>query len=615
MNRRPSIGRELLCVLAVSTTLLACSQEAPPSAATGRAECRSEFGVYEGCGGAYFNEWVTRSEYIETRDGTRLAADISIPATGGRAVAERFPVLWTYTRYHRRSGAEPDIEESAKLQRLVENGYVVVVVNVRGGGASFGRYEGLFSKVETADAFDVMEWLSNQPFSNGKLGMFGGSYLGITQYMAASTHHPALLAIMPEVGYFDFFDALRRGGILREDQVRNWADGTRFLDKEKSPAPVDADIDGTLAAQAVAEHETNFDPTVPLAEAEFRDSTANEFDWVSDMPRVVYDEVEASGIPIYHVGAWHDAYTTDTLLLEANYPGTDRLLMGPWAHDPTSELERQEYQRVITSETLRWYDHWLKGIATGILDEPEMQVAVIDTPRRSWQWMTLAALPEDRIQFFLGSQLETSTVELPGDFELLLEPSEEERGLSYQVDLQTTTGTKTRWDANFGGVADYPDMSGNDALALAFTSAPLEEDLIVLGAPVANILLSVSERDTDVYVLLEEVDEAGFSHYASEGMLRASLREEAQAPWENNLGLPWHRAFAEDREPLIPGRTVELRIPMQPTGHRFNEGSRIRIVLMGADKDNTEEPPFPDAEWTVLAGKGGSRVSLPVYSD
>ena len=90
----------------------------------------------------------------------------------------------------------------------------------------------------------------------------------------------------------------------------------------------------------------------------------------------------------------------------------------------------------------------------------------------------------------------------------------------YAVDPETTTGSDTRWDSNFGGKADYPDMTENDRRSLVFSSAPLEDDVVVMGTPVATVFLLSSTPDTDVYVLLEEVDETGFSHYASEGMLR-----------------------------------------------------------------------------------------------
>jgi len=614
----------VLFTLAAPTLLglVACHRapEAPgeTQAATVPEGCVSTFGAYDGCTDAVFDEWVTKSVYIPTRDGTRLAADISIPAVDGVAVKERFPVIWTYTRYHRRWGDTPNIDSNPVRQEVLKHGYVIVVVNVRGGGASFGRYEGLFSAVETRDAWDVMEWLSTQDFSSGKLGMSGLSYMGITQYMAASTRHPALKAIMPELGYFDFYDAIRRGGILRADMVRTWAQATQYLDKEKPPVPVDADTDGSLAAEAVAEHETNFDPTAPLSAAKFRDSTAPEFDWLTDMPSMVWGDIAASGIPIYHAGAWHDAYTTDTLLMDANYPGTDRLLMGPWAHGPQNDAEREDYQRVMTAETLRWYDYWLKGIDNGVLDGPRINVSIIDTPRKSWTWKPLSGLPGDdaRIDWYLTNTPADDTVELPDDFQLTSTTVEESSTQSYDVNPETTTGTTTRWDSNFGGQADYPDMTENDKRSLVFTSRPLDRDLVILGVPIATVYLSSSTPDADVYVLLEEVDETGASNYASEGMLRASLRKESPAPWRDNLGQPWHHANKEDQQMLAPDEVVQLGIPMMPTAHLFNKGNRIRIVIMGADKDNTEAPLYPDARLSIsLGGQQASRVSLPVLSE
>jgi len=598
--------------------LTACNQVQQPATEVTGDTCVSSFGVYEGCSETRFDSWVTKSVYIPTRDGTRLAADITIPANNGVAADERFPVLWTYTRYHRRWGETPNIDRNVVGQEIVKHGYVRVVVNVRGGGASFGRFQGLFSAVETRDAWDVMEWLSTQDFSDGKLGMMGLSYMGITQYMAASTGHPALKAIMPQLGYFEFYDAIRRGGILRDDQVSNWAKGTQYLDKEKPPVPVDADTDGSLAAQAVKEHETNFDPVAPLAAAEFRDSTAPEFDWVTDMPSRVWDNIVASGIPIYHVGAWHDAYTTDTLLMDANYPGPDKLMMGPWAHGPQSDAEREEYGRVMLAETLRWYDYWLKGIDTGIMDGPHINIAINDTPRQTWTWRALSELPGDdaRVDRFLSDAPADDTPELPADFRLAVEKPESAATEDYKVDMETTTGTKTRWDSNFGGEADYPDMTANDKRSLAFTSAPLEEDTTIVGVPIATVYLASTTPDADVYVLLEEVDASGYSIYASEGMLKASLRKESTPPWDDNLGLPWNRAYEEDQQPLVPGEIVELRIALQPLAHLFNQGNRIRISIMGADKDNTEAPPYPDATLSIGVGDGqASQVSLPILRD
>jgi len=154
----------------------------------------SEFGRYKGYSTPRFEEWVNTSQYLEMRDGVKLAIDVVRPAVNGEPVDERFPVVWTHSRYHRNPRElarffNPDadvsdinsmVDAQSGLQRLVRHGYVVAAVGVRGSGASYGQFEGLFSPDETRDSYEIIEWLASQPWSDGNVGMFGGSYLGIT---------------------------------------------------------------------------------------------------------------------------------------------------------------------------------------------------------------------------------------------------------------------------------------------------------------------------------------------------------------------------------------------------------------------------------------------------
>ncbi|SHE73117.1 hypothetical protein SAMN04487965_0530 [Microbulbifer donghaiensis] len=603
------------CLVAANLFVAACGQESGQTAADKSAQDQqaqkiSEFGHYEGYSQARFDGWVTTSTYITTRDGTRLAADISRPANNGVMTDEALPVLWTYSRYHRQwEDGVPNIASNPILQHLAKHGYVIVCVNVRGGGASFGRYEGLFSAPETRDAYDVIDWLSKQDFSDGNVGMYGLSYMGISQYMAASTKHPALKAITPENGYFNFYDAIRHGGILHEDQVKTWGEGTQYLDKVRKPRPVDADTDGFLAAAAVTEHETNFDPISPLQTARFRDSTAPEFDWFKDMPSSVNAAVNESGVAIYHLGAWHDPYTTDTLLHYYNYHGPQKMAFGPWAHEANNDAEAAERDKVYGTEMLRWFDYWLKGINNGVMDGPEIHVAEVDTMRESWTWMPMPNFPLDsqRVSYFFDQSAAENA-----DHLLSTQLPEKSAAAEYQVNLDTTTGTATRWDSNFGEPALYPDMTENDARSLTFTSPPFEEDLVIAGIPLVKMYLSASTPDADVYAVLEEVDGNGRSHYITEGNLRVSLRKESEAPW-NVLDIPWHRAYEEDQQMLTPGEVVEINFDILPVVYRINKGNRLRVAIMGADKDNMEAPPFPDALLSVkTGGEQASQISLPV---
>ncbi len=604
----------VICLLATGLLVAGYSQGSAKTDTDSPAQHQqvqkvSEFGRYEGYSEERFNGWVTSSVYITTRDGTRLAADISRPAIGGVVTEEALPVLWTYSRYHRQfDEGIVNIDSEPALQRLAKHGYVIVCVNVRGGGASFGRYEGLFSAPETRDAFDVIDWLSKQDFSDGNVGMYGVSYMGITQYMAASTRHPALKAITPENGYFDFYDAIRRGGILREDQVESWGKGTQYLDKVRKPAPVDTDTDGSLAAAAVKEHATNFDPIAPLGAAKFRDSTAPEFDWLKDMPSSVMQAINESGVAIYHLGAWHDPYTTDTLLYYRNYQGPQKMAFGPWSHVTNNEAEQAEWIKIYGTEMLRWFDYWLKGIENGVMDEPNIHVAEVDTMRESWRWIPLAGFPiEQRVSYYFDPTAGENT-----DHVLTAQAPEAAAAVEYQVNLDTTTGTATRWDSNYGTQVNYPDMAENDSRALTFTTPPMQKDLVIAGIPLVKIYLSASTPDADVYALLEEVDASGRSNYITEGSLRVSLRKESKAPW-NTLDIPWHRAYREDQQMLSPGEVVEINFDIMPVVYRVNKGNRLRVAIVGGDKDNMEKPPFPDAQLSVKTGdERASRISLPV---
>ncbi|MXW55953.1 MAG: CocE/NonD family hydrolase, partial [Gemmatimonadales bacterium] len=172
--------------------LVACVAEPGADGAEGEATDRvSEFGRYEGYSEPRFDGWVTTSRYVEMRDGVRLAVEVTRPALGGVLESKPLPVVWTHSRYHRHPGQiirviapdldpAPDIrsqvDANEDLQRLVLHGYVVAAAGVRGSGASFGRYEGLFSESETTDAVELIEWLASQPWSDGNVGMYGGSY-------------------------------------------------------------------------------------------------------------------------------------------------------------------------------------------------------------------------------------------------------------------------------------------------------------------------------------------------------------------------------------------------------------------------------------------------------
>jgi len=619
-----------------------CGREAPKADTTGRI---SEFGKYEGYSEEKYSGWVRHSQYITMRDGVKLAVDIVRPAVDGVAVDDPYPVLWTHSRYHRNPDAiarffaemarreaeakgeeyeAPDLPEgvisqvdaSPFLQRMVKEGYVVVSVGVRGSGASYGRYEGLFSPNETADAYDIMEWISSQPWCDGNLGMWGGSYLGITQYMAASTGHPALKAIFPNVALFDMYDALYAGGIYREDMIDHWGKLTRTLDVEALAPVVDEDPDGKMRAEAIAQHQDNWDVIEEFGAAEFRDHDTASFAWSRHSPSSVLDRMNRSGVAAYHWGGWFDVFAMDEGLWFVNWTGPDKMGMGPWSHSTSWPAVDEERGRIAGAEHHRWFDYWLKGIDNGIMDEPPIHYAVIDVPGETWSWTSASSWPPAGVHtesfFFVGGP--SGSVGSANDGLLVAEAPAGAGGADrYTVDLTTTTGASSRWDNAVGaGTMVYPDMTANDEKSLTYTTAPLERDLTVVGHPVVNVYLTSSASDGDVHALLEEVDAEGVSHYLSEGMLRISHRHTTKAPWDN-LGLPYQESFEGDVDPLEPGEVAELRFDLEPSAVLFNAGNRVRVTIMGSDHDNTEAPPGGTPTIRLLHdAEHPSRIELPV---
>lgn len=615
----------------------ACAEPAADTAATTTPApegCVSEFGRYEGCTEARFDQWITTSRYIEMRDGVRLAVDVTRPAVDGVPVDEPLPVVWTHSRYHRNPGAlirhfNPDAEDlpeirsmvdaQSDLQRLVRHGYVVAAVGVRGSGASFGRYEGLFSEAETDDAAEIIAWLASQPWSDGNVGMFGGSYLGITQYMAASEKPPALKAIFPNVAALDMYEVIYPGGVMRDDIVDHWGGLTRDLDTNVPAPTVDSDIEGAALREAMAEHAGNWDVEVEYAAHRLRDEASPTLDWRRHGPVAVLEDVLDAAVPAYHANGWYDVFVTDAVLWYANYAAPQKLLIGAWSHAgmPDSAL-MAERGRLSAIEQHRWFDRWLKGLENGVTDEPPIHYALMIDPGE-WRWVAADDWPppaESRsLRFAAGPSGSVGSV----NDGALVPASEASAGSGpaydeYTVDVTTSTGTSTRWDNAVGAapVMGYPDLRPNDEKSLTYTTAPLTGDLAVTGHPVVTLWVTSSADDADFFVLLEEAYPDGRSRYVTEGVLRASHRALGRAPWDN-LGLPYQRSFESDLEPLPQGEPARLELDLHPTATVFNAGNRLRVTLMGADRDNAEEAyDTPPTVRVYRSDEHPSGIVLPV---
>ncbi|HRE48685.1 MAG TPA: CocE/NonD family hydrolase [Aggregatilineales bacterium] len=584
----------------------------------------SRLGEYRGYGESIYDSWVRTSQYVPVRDGTRLAVDIVYPAEGGKIAQGQFPILFVHERYGRADIVNGQAVTLANYLPFwavwVRHGYVLVVADVRGGGASFGYRTGEHTDTDSQDAYDLIDWLVGQSWSSGKVGMMGVSANGISQWLAAGSGHPALKAIVPQMTIFDLYDFVYPGGIYRYEFLQAWARNVHRLDIEEMPVPVD-ESEAYVAAQE--EHSKNLNVYESSKGQPYRDSQWGEpphpayADWSAH--RMAARINAANTVAVYQIAGWYDMWAGAQAFWYNNLTVPQRIVFTPYSHGAGFVKGWQAFIKPLVNDTfddlfalnfqlnehLRFFDYHLKGIDNGIMDEPPVWYYTMGAPAgEGWRSAEAFPLPNEvRTPFYLG---------LGGS---LTEQVGEPFGASYRVDYSTTMGTTTRWHNGHGGAFGYPDMSAQAEKSLTFTTDPLSEAMEITGFPVAHLWVSSSTDDVDVFVYLEEVDENGHAYPLVEGMLRASHRKMSDAPY-TMMGLPYQRSFAEDIQPLVAGGDpVELVIGLLPTSNIIDAGHRIRLRITGADKDNHLTPEVSPPPLLSLVFDGGahpSRIVLPV---
>lgn len=573
----------------------------------------SKLGEYSGYSQPIYQEWVRSSVYVTVRDGTKLAVDIFRPAKNGEPAEEPLPVIWTHHRYHRahvlEDGQVRTAMESRWLQQVLKHGYIIAAVDVRGGGASYGSRQGPFTREEAQDAYDITEWLASQPWCNGKVGMYGRSYLGITQYMAAGKAPPHLKAIFPEMALFDGYSFVYPGGVFHYDFLATWSKMVKDMDNDKQVARVGEDLDGKMLEEAIREHQANTYAYELVSPQPYRNSTDEKHNLTFQLlsPSSYIEEVKKSGVAIYHLVGWYDLYPRDAVLWFNNLNNPQKIVIGPWHHSAGDSA-------FLEAEHLRWYDYWLKGIDNGIMDEKPIYYYTMGAPEGTeWRSAGKWPLPEEKPTPYYFHEGKSKSMNSQNDGVLSLQPPTDAAGKDdYTVDYSTTSGKATRWTNGYGGKFEYPDMTANDEKGLTYTTSPLITDLEVTGHPIIHLWMTSTAEDADFFAYLEEVDENGYSHYITEGTLRASHRTTSPPPY-NNLGLPYHRSYAEDVVP-VPEEPVELVFDLLPTSNIFDQGHRIRLTITCADKDTALTPELsPPPTVSIYRNENFvSYISLPI---
>lgn len=495
----------------------------------------------------------SRTFMVPMRDGTRLATEVWLPPGEGP-----WPAVLTRTPYGRTNFANDD---------ALRLGYAVVAQDCRGRFDSQGENVAFLNDAwgERQDGYDTVEWIASQPWCNGKVGTLGGSAMGITQNLLAPSAPPHLVCQFVGVAAADLYhDAVFQGGAFRKSLVENW-----LRDNEFDPATL----------ELMTSH-PNYD----------------EF-WRGLSPQTHAAQVR---VPVYQMGGWFDIFSQGTVnafrALQHNggtgAKGNAKLVMGPWTHGGHGERQQGELvfpeqarQPPLRDHLGRWFEHWMKGKQTGIMDEPAVTYYVmgdVDDPNAPGnEWRTAEDFPPKAtpVQFYLHADGRLSR-EKPGG---------NEAADSYEYDprnpVPTLGGNNLTIPAGSFDqrpVEDRPDV-------LVCTTAPLSEPVEATGWVRVRLFASSNCTDTDFTAKLTDVYPDGRSMLILDGIIRAR-----------------HRNSFETEEMMEPGEIYEFEINLWPTSIVFNKGHRIRLAISSSNSPrfepnpNTGEP-FRASDRTVVA--------------
>ena len=503
---------------------------------------------------------------VPTRDGVHLSTNVFHPAGTGR-----FPTILIRTPYGKTSILVPN------YRAFVDHGYVVVMQDVRGRYAS----EGVFSPLtqEGPDGYDTLNWIAEQPWSNGKIGMTGGSYLGIAQWKVAVLNNPHLKAIFPVVsGWDDYRDRYySTGGAVKL--------GHRLLWMSENLKRSDFVPDFRKFIWHLPVREADLAATGQRTEI-YRESMEHPSDddyWKRFSTR---EHIKDVHIPVFAVGGWYDNYAESDLdafeALHKHNPD-NRVLIGPWPHNMSIPFKNASFGKgaalPIRRFQFQWFDHWLKGVDTPLFSTPPVRVFVMGS--NVWEQRGEWPPAEMRhVRYYLASGGHANSLNGDGALGLSPQPRAFPDRFTYDPMKPTPTmgGAVCCNPAIFawGPMDQRPVERRRDVLV--YTSAPLVEDLEVMGQ-VQMVLRAASDApDTDFTAKLVDVFPTGEARNLTDGILRVRYRESL------------------DRSVLMkPGEVYRLTIDVGVTSNVFRKGHSIRVEISSSN--------FPRFDRNLNTGK------------
>ena len=582
--------------------------------------------------------WNRLSQYLTMRDGVKIAVDVYLP--DDLEPGQQIPTILHQTRYWRAiqyrwlvslfKDDRPRGVIGNYAERFLQQGYAWIDVDVRGSGASFGTRPVAYSPAEIKDGAQIVDWIIDQPWSNGHVGAMGISYSGGTAEMLLVNQHPAVKAVAPMFSGFDLYSEIAfPGGIHLRWFTETWSYINHRLDHNELPFggwmgnffvrgvhPVDGDSDNQLLNMAVQEHEMNWSPFKEASGITFRDDPppsrqTTNIDVLST--KTFVKEIEQSGAAIYSYSGWFDGgYSLAAVKrYQQHHNPNHKLILGPWDHGGKRQISPYAIgpaQFDHAQELIRFFNQHLKNTQAGTHAEPPIKYYTMGAER--WNTGTHWPPPSSPTRLYFRTNHQLS----------LKQPLSKSPPDRYQVDPSAGTGPHSRWNTLVGiPLKDpYPDRLEQDEKLMVYTTEPLPEDLEVTGHPIATVYLSSNTTDTTLFVYLEDVTPEGQVHYVTEGQLRALHRtwQPAKTTIEHVPKIPKRSYRRADAAPLTPGEVVPLTLDLLPISYQFKKGHRIRVALAGADQDHFQLLDGPSPRWKIWhTSDRPSHINLPVVKN
>jgi len=548
---------------------------------------------------------VERGVAMKTRDGVTLRADIYRAAGEGK-----FPVLLQRTPYSKSNAGE-------FARQAIARGYMVVVQDVRGRYASEGEWYPF--KYETQDGFDAVEWAAALPNSNGKVGMFGGSYVGATQLLTAIGHPPHLAGICPVVTASNYHENWTyQGGAFEQWFNESWTAGLAqdTMDREVAQG-TNARIGSTVLP---LKQFPVFNLQVGPGSVSFTRKLAPYFlDWL-DHPTYdsywkqwsIEEQYASIQVPALTITAWYDIFQGGSL---RNYTGMkahagteearagQRLLVAIGGHAGGGRtigavdfgLAAEKLDENAT--TLEWYDYVLQGKQNQLATGKPVRIFVMG--RNEWRdedaWPLARAV---QTRFYLHSDGRANSASGDGGLSAAAARAEAPDAFLYDpANPVPTVGGPLCCDSEHlaPGPRDQREVEGRPDV-LVYSTPPLEQDLEVTGPVELDLYAKSSAVDTDFTAKLVDVAPNGFAQDLTEGILRARYRES--------------RSTAK---PIVPGTIYQYKIDLWSTSNVFLKGHRIRVEVSSSN--------FPRFDRNLNTGKDSAtdatilKATNTVYHD